>query len=250
MKKYVFLIISTLIAVTAIIFMGSNFFNQKASVDVITIEPVTINETVSCNGSVVMASSNESIDYSNYMSVYNSLLEIQNRAHDREASVKDGELYVVLEASQSQAAKIANNQEVVIAGAGLTGKEYKGSVAKVDDKARQKLTLSSSRTVVDVVVNVDFENNPDIRPGYSVKGVVTTATKVDSIVIPFEAVKSDADGREYVYKVEDETAIKTYIVTGDELENGFEVLQGLCASEVVTNNSDINDGQKVCLNAK
>ena len=57
-------------------------------------------------------------------------------------------------------------------------------------------------------------------------------------MVPYEAVKADKNGKEFVYKYSAGKAVKTYITTGKEYNDGFEVLDGISSGDVIILNSE------------
>lgn len=249
MKKYVVLIALFIIALAVIFFTGNYTNNKALKVNTITVQPVSVNDTVTCSGTIVESNTQYETDYSNYISVYNTLIDSEKSRHDEEAGVATGDMYVILEASQTQAISLSVGQSVLISGAGLGEEEYTGTITSVDDKAKQKISISNSKTVVDAVVNVNFEGNPNIRSGYTVKGVVNTGVENNILIVPYETVKADEDGSEYVMKAVNGIAQKNYVVTGQDRENGLEIISGISANDVIILDDTVTDGQKVDVNA-
>ena len=98
-----------------------------------------------------------------------------------------------------------------------------------------------------MIVDIDTRiNNENIKEGYSAKCKIITSQDDNVLVIPYESVLADDNGDEYVYKVIDSRAVKTYIQTSRELENGFEVLSGLNTSDtIIKYASKVNENDKI-----
>lgn len=250
MKKYAILISSSILLLAIIFFSGNYIDGQTVSANTFTVEPVSVTDTVTCSGTIVQANAENQTDYRDYISVYNTIINAKKSTHDSESGVNPGEMYVVLEASQSQALSLNEGQEVKITGSGLGDIEYTGTITSVDNTATQKISISNTKTVVEAVVNVDFKDDTTVRSGYTVKAVVNTGTETDILLVPYEAVKAEADGREYVLKLVDGVAVKTYVTSGEDKASGLQILDGLSPNDEIILDENVNEGQKVEINDK
>ena len=60
---------------------------------------------------------------------------------------------------------------------------------------------------------------------------------------------AEDDGREFVYRCIDNKAVKTYINTGKEFSDGFQILDGLDVNDIIIlETQNIKDGDKVFIN--
>ena len=163
-------------------------------------------------------------------------------------SENDG-LQVNLSVNESQISSIAVDQKAEITGVGFQGKSYTGTVSKISNIAKQVISATGQETVVNVIVKVDGDNKESldwIKNGFTAKCKIITSVDENRIVVPYEAVLAEDNGQEYVYKVLDNRAVKTYITTGKEFENGFEVQKGLSqGDEIIKNPEQVSDFQRV-----
>ncbi len=123
-----------------------------------------------------------------------------------------------------------------------------GTIEKIMPFATQVQTLTGTgSTVVEILVSVDKGILSRIKPGYSAKVEILSDMRKNAITAPYEAVRQSEDGREYVYTVLNDCAVKTYIETGYELEDSVEVISGLSGNEsiVVSPSESIFDGCKI-----
>ena len=148
--------------------------------------------------------------------------------------------------NESSIGSIKIGQKVYIDGDGLAIGSYTGVVQKIYPTARQISTGSAVQTVVDVIIKID---NPDsvLKPGFNTDIRIITQEKDKAITVPFEAVLQDEDNHEYVYKILSGRVYKNYIRTGTEINDSFEVLKGLKATDKVILNpgEDLKNGEKV-----
>ncbi|MDL2247724.1 hypothetical protein LJC05_03225, partial [Bacteroides sp. OttesenSCG-928-J23] len=96
---------------------------------------------------------------------------------------------------------------------------------------------SGTETVVDVEIEIE---NPDehLRPGLSAKVEIRGGENYTLITVPYEAIRQDENNDEYVYVYENGKLRKVLVVTGQELTNEVEVLDGLTEESVVIYNPD------------
>lgn len=156
-------------------------------------------------------------------------------------------LQVRLSVNESQVSEIQVGQRASITGTGFKDSTYTGYVKGISGQARQNVTPTGTETVVDVLVSIE---NPgeDIKPGYTAKAKIITAQKGNILLVPYSVVQSDDDGREYVYKLQDNRAVKTFITTSGEYEYGFSVSEGLSENDVVLSNPDnLSNGTRIVL---
>lgn len=158
-------------------------------------------------------------------------------------------LQVNLSVNESQISSIAVGQKAEITGVGFRGKRYTGTVSKISNIAQQVVSATGQKTIVTVIVKVDSDNKESlewIKNGFTAKCKIITSVDKDRIVVPYVAVLADENGKEYVYRVLENRAVKTYITTGKEFENGFEVVKGLSkGEEIVRSPEQVSDFQRV-----
>ena len=156
-------------------------------------------------------------------------------------------LQVRLSVNESQIADIAVGQKASITGVGFRDSEYSGVVASISNEAEQVVNTMGKETVVNVLVSVDTAGE-DIRPGFTAKCKIITSEDSQTMVVPYESVRSDEDGKEYVYQYRDGHAVKTFITTGKEYQSGFQVLDGVEVGDRIISTPDIvSDDSRVRL---
>lgn len=163
-------------------------------------------------------------------------------------------LQVNLSVNESQISNIAVGQKAEITGVGFQGKIYTGTVSTISNIAQQVVSTTGQETVVTVIVKVDSDNKESldwIKNGFTAKCKIITSVDEDCLVVPYEAVLAEENGQEYVYKVLENRAVKTYITTGKEFENGFEVVKGLTkGDEIIKSPEQVSDFQRVIRDSK
>lgn len=154
-------------------------------------------------------------------------------------------LQVRLSVNESQIPDIRVGQKAVINGVGFKNSSYSGKVTRISSDAKQIATTTGQETVVEVLVSVD-KAGQDIKPGYSAKVKIVTSRNSGVLIAPYEAVRADKNGNEYVFRLKGNHALKTPIVTGQEFDSGFSVASGLTGNDVVIENPDnLSNGTRV-----
>ena len=166
------------------------------------------------------------------------------------AIADDSGLQVRLSVNESQISDIKAGQKAVITGVGFKNSSYSGTVKNISSDAKQIVSTTGQETVVEVIVSVD-KAGKDIKPGYTAKAKIITSRNLGVLVAPYEAVRADKSGNEYVFKLSGKTAVKTPIVTKKEFDSGFEVTSGLSKNdEIIENPDNISNGAHVKPSAK
>ncbi|WP_283607506.1 efflux RND transporter periplasmic adaptor subunit [Faecalispora anaeroviscerum] len=154
------------------------------------------------------------------------------------------DLQVRLAVNESQISEIKTGQRAVISGAGFHT-VYEGKVTSISSEAKQQYYTTGTETVVEVLVRIQNPKS-DIKPGFSAKAKIITEESSNVLVAPYEAVRADDDGKEYVYLLHGRKALKMPVVTRKEFESGFEVLSGLQPQDTIIMNPDsVSDGAAV-----
>ncbi|HEX3039885.1 MAG TPA: HlyD family efflux transporter periplasmic adaptor subunit [Caproiciproducens sp.] len=149
----------------------------------------------------------------------------------------DSGLQVCLSVYESQISDIKVGQKAVITGVGFKNSTYSGTVKSISSEAKQIVTTTGQETVVEVIVSVEGSSG-DIKPGFTAKARIITSENSGVLIAPYEAVRADKNGNEYVYKIKGKQAVKTPIVTQKEFDNGFEVVSGLSKNDIIINAPD------------
>ncbi len=135
-------------------------------------------------------------------------------------------------------------QKVVMTSDGLEGKEYTGSITRINDSALAATTNMGSETAVPVEISVD---NPDdvLKPGYNLDLEITVMDKPDILTVSSGAVRKDAkSGKSYVFVSDGTKLSQREVTTGEESDTVIEIVSGLDeGEEVLSSASDnIEDG--------
>ncbi len=134
---------------------------------------------------------------------------------------------IVVEARQYDAVKINEGQKASIKIKGLD-KEYMGTVSKINEAA--KIDLANERAKIKVEITID---NPDdkIKVGYEADVHITLSEIPNALAVDVNALQKEKDGREFVFLIENEKAIKKYVKTGLKTGYYIQIIEGLKAGE-------------------
>ncbi|HQO43884.1 MAG TPA: HlyD family efflux transporter periplasmic adaptor subunit, partial [Bacillota bacterium] len=152
---------------------------------------------------------------------------------------------VTIPVSQYDAVNISLGQKSTIRVKGIDT-EYKGTVSAVGDAAVITMDGANKEPKVEIEVTLD---NPDdrIKVGYEADIDITLKESNDSMAVNFEAVREDEDGKKYVFTVNGNKAVKTFVETGIETDFEIEILKGLKAGDSYVKNppATLKDGDPV-----
>lgn len=180
-------------------------------------------------------------DYNGIISSINVHADSILKKGDSIANVSEHKAFQVnLNINESRISNIKLGQKVVINGVGFKNKEYNGTVSNISNEAKQVINSTGAETAVEVKVLLDdCEDLENIKPGFTAKCKIQTDENKNILVIPYNMVKSDNSGKEYVYKYKNGYALKSYITTGKEFEEGFEVLNGIDYNDMIITTPDL-----------
>ncbi|MGI6553079.1 MAG: efflux RND transporter periplasmic adaptor subunit [Bacillota bacterium] len=153
-------------------------------------------------------------------------------------------LLIEADVAEGDSGHLEKGQAVEITGSSFGGKTFQGEVIRVAPVAKL-LTGNPVQTVIPVEIAVTA--NPAIKPGVTAEVKIITVDRPLALLVPYEAVFEDGEGREWVFVVKDGQAEKRPITTGAGNELYLEVLQGLEQGEqLVINPPDhLADGDRV-----
>ncbi len=159
-------------------------------------------------------------------------------------------LQLRLTVGESQIAALKTGQKAEITGTGFRDSVYYGTVTEIAEEATQTLLGTSQETVVEVVVSVE-DPGQDIKPGFSATARIITEEKENVLIAPYETVGADENGTEYVFLYRGGKAVRADVATGEEYENGFEILSGIQEGDILLYHPDqLTDGSRVILDEK
>lgn len=125
--------------------------------------------------------------------------------------------------SENEINRIQIGQSVEITGTSIKGKTFEGKVTYI---APGTIRADGSKNVkVEVRISL-VENVTELRPGFNVNLEIKTNSRENVLLVPFEAIMTDEDGKKYVNVVEGEEVKKVIIKTGVEGDVSVEVIDG------------------------
>lgn len=148
------------------------------------------------------------------------------------------DLQVKIAIDEKDVPKVTEGQSVVITGSGFDG-EYIGKVKKIYPAARKNISGTATETVLDAIVSIE-DSDEAIKPGFNVTANIDVSAQNAASILPYECIRQDENGQEYVYVYSARSAKRVDITTGEEFSNGTVVLSGLnIGDQVITNPDDI-----------
>lgn len=156
------------------------------------------------------------------------------------------DLEIVANADENNIGKINEGMTCIIQIPAFSVRGFEGSISAVMPYAHQTGFLTGT-TVNETEIHIlPNSQSAMIRPGYSAKVRVITEEKENALLIPFSCVGQDEMGNEYVYILENGTSVKRNIITGIELEETVEILDGIHENDIlIMNPEEIMEGEKV-----
>ncbi|RKD23623.1 HlyD family secretion protein [Caminicella sporogenes DSM 14501] len=139
-------------------------------------------------------------------------------------NIKDiRDLEVVTNISEYDISKIKLGQSVKITGEGIGDKEYKGVVKYISPDAETVTNGQSTETTIEVKIDIK-DKNTEFRPNFTANVEINTASKENALVVPYEAIYTDKDGKKSIFTVDGNKAKKHEIKTGIEGDMVVEVI--------------------------
>ncbi|MDR0946973.1 MAG: efflux RND transporter periplasmic adaptor subunit [Ruminococcus sp.] len=133
--------------------------------------------------------------------------------------------------SEKDISKVSTGLKSEVRGDAFPEKVYSATVTDIAGAATQISAGNSTKTVVEVWLEVN-DADEALKSGYTAKVKIIVGALQQKRLLPYNSVMQD-DGGEYVYVLKNSTAVKRYIITGDELPDGIEVVSGLDMIEEV-----------------
>lgn len=144
-----------------------------------------------------------------------------------------------LAVSENKIGDIKVGQKATVSCNAIKNNNMSGTVAKIGSVAKQTATTTGKDTTVEVIVKIDSGLTKAVKAGYTVKCSITVNSKDNAVVVPYETIKYDDEGKEYVLCYSSAGICeKKQIKTGEEYKNGVEVLSGIEANELVISSPD------------
>ncbi len=152
---------------------------------------------------------------------------------------------VELKVSQYDAVSLKEGQRATIKIKGLD-KIYEGQVTKIGKSAIVEMSGTNKETKVLAEITLS-DADEQIKAGYEADAEIVLQDKQNSIAVNFEAVQTDAEGKKYIFVLENNIAKKRVIETGLETDFEIEITTGLKEGEKYITNppAGLQDGETV-----
>ena len=108
-----------------------------------------------------------------------------------------------------------------------------GRVEAIMPYARQTGSLLNSSGSAKTTLHISVSEPAGLKPGYRAEVKVVTKYKSAALLVPYEAVRQDESGQEYVMLMEQNTVCRREIRTGSELDESVEVVEGIAAEDIL-----------------
>jgi len=141
---------------------------------------------------------------------------------------------------------VSVGQSVIIRSDGFSD-QYEGQVTYISDVAESLVSGQSSETVVKIEVSF-LAQETKFRPNYSAALEILTAKKPEALMVPYEAVYTDASGVRRVFEIEEGVAKERLVTLGIEGDLNVEIIaEGLVEGDIVILNptETLKDGDLV-----
>lgn len=157
------------------------------------------------------------------------------------------QLAIQAQVSESLVSRISEGMECAITVDALTGEDVlNGRIQSILPYGRQTGTFVQAGEIkTDVLISIsDLDGR--LKPGYSALAKAVVNRKPEALIVPYSCVAQDDMQKEYVMAVENGRAIKYYITTGYELEEGIEVVSGIHADQILIRDPEmVEHGERV-----
>jgi membrane fusion protein (multidrug efflux system) len=145
---------------------------------------------------------------------------------------------------EKEISKIKAGQTAEIRGDAFPDKSYGARITSVSPAATKLTAGNITRTAVEVWAEI-IGTDDSLKSGYTAYVTIKVGDSEEKRLLPYEAVDQDDRG-EFVWIAENGKAAKRYIMTGDELPDGIEVIAGLSAeNEIIKIPDGVNEGDEV-----
>jgi hypothetical protein len=148
--------------------------------------------------------------------------------------------------SERDISKIKIGQIAEVRGDAFPDKVYTAEITSISTMASKVTVGSVSKTVVEVWAEITGADD-SLKSGYTARVAVKVGDSEEKRLLPYEAVDQDENG-EFVWVSDNGIAAKRYIVTGEELPDGIEVVAGLFdTDEIIKIPDGVNVGDEIAI---
>ena len=140
--------------------------------------------------------------------------------------VKIGKVFARVPISENEISSVKKEDKTKIKIAALNNAEFIGTVEEIGVLADP---IAHTYKIKIGIVN----KNQQIKPGMICDVTLDKINKTGGLIVPDRAVLVDEQGRNFIYAVNQNKAVRKYVKTGRLLKNGIEITEGL------------NDGEEI-----
>lgn len=156
--------------------------------------------------------------------------------------IDSDELTATISVNEADAENINVGQSAIITCKAITQRQYSGTVESISDTARKKYSGTTAETVVDI--SLKLNDTTLLKSGYTISADIMTSDNEIVAYIPYEVISQDDKG-EFVYILKNGKVLKQNIVTGRDLPEGEEVIEGLDENDIILTDKNLKASQKV-----
>lgn len=155
-----------------------------------------------------------------------------------------GTLQISVSISENEISTLTTGKEVEITLTADSSKKYTGTLTKIDSVG----TYASSGTTFGATI--EFENDGNVKLGMSVSCTIILSEEKGATSVPIDAVSENANGEEYVTKVnEDGTTEEVIVETGVADESYVQIKSGLNIGDKVQIETQITESSSTTTNS-
>jgi HlyD family secretion protein len=140
-------------------------------------------------------------------------------------------------ATQEDAVYIKEGQKASVTIKGIS-KIYEGTVRFISKSAEPDKASGSSTPKVEIKIMIT-DIDDFLKSGFEGDATIQIEFQENALVVKREVVKKDADGKEFIFAVYDNTAKKTYVETGISNDNNISILSGINENDTVIINPSL-----------
>jgi HlyD family secretion protein len=145
-------------------------------------------------------------------------------------------LKAVMTVGKYDAAKIQQGQEAVIKNG---SKEYKGKVSFIDPVAKKAVSATGTDTTLGV--EIDIIDNPEgLKVDFDADIDVLLGQTASVLKIPAESIRTNKDGRTYVFAVEGNKVVEKDVKLGLQSDMEAQIIEGVTSGDKVILNPGTN----------
>lgn len=137
-------------------------------------------------------------------------------------------VYIKISVPENEIGKIRKGDKATFAVSALNGKTFEGTVINISPVAD---AISRTYATKITVQNSQME----LKPGMVCDVMLNTKSQKDLVLVPYQSVTSDSDGKNYVFLVNKpgKTAHKLAVQTGSYQGNDIEIIAGIAPGQTI-----------------